>query len=232
MIGELLDALAAEGLAEDTLVVYTTDHGDQLGERGLWWKHTLFEDSVRVPLILRWPGRLPAGVRRHHVANLIDVATTMVDALGGVPLPHGRGRSLVPVARDASADWVDETFVEHCTDVVPPWTGGRAVQQRMVRRGDWKLVYYHGHPPQLFHLASDPHERRDLAGDPRHAGVRDELEQRVLDGWDPAWIASRIRARRDDKSVIERWARSVKPRDAFRWNLTPELNRLDTPEVG
>ena len=60
MIGELLRCLADEGLDENTLVVYTTDHGDQLGERGLWWKHTLYEESVRVPLIVRWPGRASA----------------------------------------------------------------------------------------------------------------------------------------------------------------------------
>jgi choline-sulfatase len=227
MIGDVLDCLEACGLAEDTLVVYTTDHGDQLGERGLWWKHTLYEDSIRVPLILRWPGHLPAGVRRRHVANLTDVAATMIDALGGMALPHGRGRSLLPVARDQGAPWDDETFCEHCTDVVPPWTGGRAVQQRAVVSGTWKLVYHHGHAPQLFDLATDPHERRDLAADPRHRAVRERLTARVLDGWDPAAIAARIRERRRDKEVLEAWARHVRPPDAFRWELLPEHNRLE-----
>ena len=64
MIGEVLRCLEGEGLADDTLIVYTTDHGDQLGERGLWWKHTLYEDSVRVPLLLHWRNRLPTGERR------------------------------------------------------------------------------------------------------------------------------------------------------------------------
>ena len=66
LIGDVLQCLADEGLEDDTLIVYSTDHGDQLGERGLWWKHTLYEDSVRVPLVLCWPGRLPAGERRAH----------------------------------------------------------------------------------------------------------------------------------------------------------------------
>ena len=69
-IGEVLHCLADEGLADDTLIVYTTDHGDQLGERGLWWKHTLYEDSVRVPLILRWPGRA-AGRRAARAGRAI-----------------------------------------------------------------------------------------------------------------------------------------------------------------
>ena len=227
LIGQVLGCLADEGLADDTLVVYTTDHGDQLGERGLWWKHTLYEDSVKVPLLMRWPGRLPAGARRAHVTSLLDVAVTMVDALGGPPLPHASGRSLLNVARDAAADWIDEAFAEHVTDRVPAWTGGRETQQRMIRSGRWKLVAHHGDAPQLFDLDTDPHERRDLAGDPAHAERVAHLLARVLDGWDPAAIQQRIRARRLDKDVIDAWARHVRPSDAFRWTLLPEHNRLD-----
>jgi len=227
LIGDILACLAECGLADDTLVVYTTDHGDQLGERGLWWKHTLFEDSVRVPLIMRWPGRIPAGERRAQVANLIDVAATINDALGGMPLPLGRGRSLLSIVRDARAPWLDETFCEHCTDVVPAWTGGRATQQRMVRSGRFKLVYYHGDAPQLFDLDDDPYERHDLSRDPQHAATCDALLARVLDGWNPDVIAARIRARREEKNVIDRWAQHVRPHDAFRWTLLPEHNRLE-----
>jgi choline-sulfatase len=227
MIGEVLRCLADGGLADDTLVVYTTDHGDQLGERGLWWKHTLYEDSVGVPLILAWPGRLPRGERRAQVVDLLDVAATMVDAMGGPALPFGHGRSLLGVARDPRVAWVDEAFSEHCTDTVPAWTGGLATQQRMVRSGPWKLVYTHGHAPQLFDLARDPHERHDLAGDAKHAAVRERLTARVLDGWDPGRVAARIAERRRDKEVIGAWARHVRPPDEFRWTLLPEHNRLD-----
>jgi len=227
LIGQILECLAQEGLDDDTLLVYSTDHGDQLGERGLWWKHTLYEDSVKVPLILRWRGELPAGERRPHVSNLIDVAATMADALGAPPLPHGHGRSLLGVARDARSAWQDETFVEHCTDSVPAWTGGREAQQRMIRSGRFKLVYYHGAAPQLYDLETDPHERNDLAGDPAHAATRERLRAQVLDGWDPDAIAARIRARRLDKNILDAWARQVRPPDEFRWDLKPEHNRLD-----
>jgi choline-sulfatase len=227
LIGEVLRCLESEGLADDTLIVYTTDHGDQLGERGLWWKHTLYEDSVRVPLILNWRDRLPAGERRAQVSDLLDVAATMIDALDGPALPHGRGRSLLPVARGQSAAWNDEAFSEHCTDVVPAWTGGRATQQRMVRSGAWKLIYTHGEAPQLFDLASDPHERHDLAGDPARRDTRERLLARVLDDWDPEAVARRIAERRRDKEIVGAWARNVRPADAFRWNLLPEHNRLE-----
>jgi choline-sulfatase len=227
MIGEILQCLTDCGLADNTLVIYTTDHGDQLGERGLWWKHTLYEESIRVPTIMRWPARFPAGVRRSQVANLIDVAATMVEGLGGAKLPHGQGRSLLGIARGVESEWNDETFCEHCTDVVPAWTGGRSTQQRMIRAGNWKLIYHRGDAPQLFDLAADPHERCNLAGDDRHAEVRERLMARVLDQWDPAVIAARIHARRLDKNVVDGWARKVLPRDEFRWEMLPEQNRLE-----
>jgi choline-sulfatase len=227
LIGDVLRCLDDANLADDTLVVYTTDHGDQLGERGLWWKHTLYEDSVRVPLVVRWPGRLRAGERRDHVVDLLDVAATMAAALGGPALPFGHGRDLLPIARDPHVPWLNEVFSEHCTDTVPAWTGGQSVQQRMVRSGDWKLVYSHGYAPQLFDLAHDPDERHDLASEPRHAATRDALLERVLEGWDPARIATRIAERRREKNILDAWARSVRPNDDFRWQLLPEHNRLE-----
>jgi len=87
MIQQILDRLEANGLADNTLVVYASDHGDQLGERGLWWKQTFHEQSIKVPLIMRWAGRLPAGERRGQVVNLLDLASTMLDAAGAPPLP-------------------------------------------------------------------------------------------------------------------------------------------------
>ncbi len=227
MIGQILTTLDRLGLAENTLIVYTSDHGDQLGERGLWWKHTFYEESVSVPLILSWPGQLPATARRPHVVNLIDLTATVLDALGAAPLPHAQGKSFLEVARDASAPWDDETFSEYCTDEVPAWTGGQAVRQRMIRSGRWKLVYYHGYRPQLFDLERDPRELVDLAEDSGHREIRDRLEARLLADWDPDAIATRMRERRLDKDVIGAWARSVLPTDQYRWQIKPEQNRID-----
>jgi N-acetylglucosamine-6-sulfatase len=187
----------------------------------------LYEDSIRVPLVLRWPTHLPAGERRAQVVDLLDVSATMAAALGGPALPYGHGRNLMPVARDPRTPWVDEVFSEHCTDTGPAWTGGQSTQQRMIRSGDWKLIYSHGHPVQLFDLAKDPHERCDLAADRQHATVRNLLRARVLHQWDPDRIAARIAQRRREKDVLDAWARNVRPDDEFRWTLVPEQNRLD-----
>lgn len=227
MIGRILAALDESGQADNTLVVYASDHGDQLGERGMWWKHTFYDESARVPLILRWPGRLPRGERRAQIVNLIDLTATMLDAMGAPPLPNADGRSFLGVAADPTAPWLDETFSEYCTDRVPDWTGGMAVQQRMIRRGRWKLIHYHGERPQLFDLHDDPHELCDLALAPRHAVLRDQLMARVTARWDGDDIARRMAQRRHDKDVLGAWARETRPPSSYLWKLLPEQNRLD-----
>ena len=127
MIGRILEALESAGLAENTLVLYTSDHGEQVGEHGLWWKQTFYEDSVRVPAVLSWPGRLPEGERCGRVTSSLDLNATMLDALACPPLPHSRGRSLLPLLREpGTAEWEDVAFSEFCLDAAgppDPWRG-------------------------------------------------------------------------------------------------------------
>ncbi|MCY4376873.1 MAG: sulfatase-like hydrolase/transferase, partial [Spirochaetaceae bacterium] len=96
LVGQVFAALDANGLRERCLVVYTSDHGDMLGEHGLWWKHVFYEESIRVPLIVSWPGVVAAGRRCANVVSAVDVAATLADAMGGPPLPGSPGRSLLP----------------------------------------------------------------------------------------------------------------------------------------
>lgn len=227
MIGRILAALDASGMADNTLVVYASDHGDQLGERGLWWKHTFYDESARVPIVMRWPDVLPRGARRAQIVNLIDLTATMLDAMNAPPLPNADGRSFLGVARDGESPWLDETFSEYCTDIVPDWTGGMAVQQRMIRSGRWKLIHYHGYRPQLFDLQNDPHELHDLADDRRHAVLRDQLVARVTASWDGAEVARRMARRRRDKDLLGAWARETQPPSTYLWPVRPEQNRLD-----
>ena len=170
---------------------------------------------------------LPEGERRSQIVNLIDLGPTMLEALGAPALPNAQGRSLLGVAKDAATPWLDETFSEYCTDGMAAWAGTEPVQQRMIRRGRWKLVYYHGHPPQLFDLEEHPAELNDLASDPRHAGIRDALVARVVADWDPEAIAREIAPRVADKRLLQAWARTVNPPESHRWPIRTEDNRLD-----
>jgi choline-sulfatase len=229
MLGEILAALDRNGLSDDTLVVYTSDHGDHVGDRGLWWKHTFFDESLKVPLVMRWPGRLPAGERRAHAVSLIDLGPTMLEALEAPALPNADGRSFLAAVRDASAPWRDEVFAEYCTDPTPAWTGGMAVRQRMIRTARWKLCWYGGYRPQLFDLDADPMEQDDLGESPAHAAVRDGLMARLLAEWDPDEIDRIMRAREADKALIGAWGRATSPPETLRWEIRPVHNYLGLP---
>lgn len=226
LIGEVLETLADLRLADNTLIAYTSDHGDHVGERGLWWKHTFYDESVKVPLVLSWPGVLPEAERRSAVVNLIDLGPTLLDACGAPALPNADGRSFLSVAQDAAAPWRDETFAEYCTDPTPAWTGGMAVRQRMLRTERFKLNYFHGYPPQLFDLRDDPSEQRDLADVPRYAPVRLALLARLLADWDPERVSAAMEARRRDKELIGAWAQAVQPQNTHLWTMAPGSNEL------
>ena len=225
MIGQILEALEANNLAENTLIIYASDHGDMVGEHGLWWKHTFYEESVRVPLIVSWPGAIPPGQRCDRVISALDVNATMIDALGAPALPNSEGRSFLPlIDGSGGADWEDVAFSEYCQYQFCP---GEGCFQRMIRQAAWKLVYYHNQPPQLFNLAEDPDEHTNRAEDPACQSIRRDLTARLLEGWDPEAIAAKLDAQRADNQVLREWGRQVRPPDVIRWDLRPEMNYLD-----
>jgi choline-sulfatase len=226
LVGQILDALHANGLAENTLIVYTSDHGDMQGEHGLWWKHVFYEESVKAPLILAWPGAVPGGQRCDRVVSAVDVTATMLDALGAPALPGTPGRSLLGLVSPLrpTPEWEDIAFSEYCADQYAP---DGETYQRMVRAGPWKLVYYHGMEPQLFNLDEDPGEMVDRAQDAACRAVRDVLTQRVLAGWDPDSIAAALAQKRGEVAVLKGWAQRTQPPSQYQWPLRPEMNRLD-----
>jgi choline-sulfatase len=234
MIGQIVAALRENDLEEHTLIVYMSDHGEQIGEHGLWWKQTFYEDSVKVPAILAWPGRLPEGARCQRITSSLDLNATMIDALGCPALPNSRGRSLLPLLTDPEhAEWDDVAFSEFCQDAAG--AGGpfpeEGIFQRMIRRDKWKLNYYHGQPCQLFDLEADPRELDDLAGDPTHQDTVAKLKAEVLDGWDPEWISARMAALRVERPILAGWGRNVQPPDQCRWTLKPEMDYLDKGQI-
>ena len=183
----ILDRLAALGLADDTVVVFTSDHGEMLGDHELLLKGPLmYEGAVRVPLILRWPGRLPAGERRGDLVEWIDLGATFLGLAGLPPLPASQGRDLLPLARgDAGAEprgWALCEYLNSGHPYDPP------VLLTMLRRGPYKLVVQHGPPAtdrprtgELYDLDDDPNELRNLWDAPEQAVTRIELERLLLD---------------------------------------------------
>lgn len=218
-VGRVLAALEAAGLAETTIVVYLSDHGEHLGERGLWWKSTLYDDSAKVPLVVRGPG-VAAGSTRDAVVNLTDLTATLLDLAGAPRLPGADGRSFSGLLRNRDLPWINRTFCEYVNDGVPPWSGGREVIQRMIRDGRYKYIYHHGHPGQLFDLIDDPQETQDLVTDPAHRAVADQLRGQVLDGWSPESISEILEIRRGELDLLEAWGRATQPDDLIRWKMS------------
>jgi choline-sulfatase len=186
-VGRILDCLDAKGLADDTLVIFTSDHGEMLGDHQLLLKGPmLYEGAVRVPLIMRWPGHLPAGERRPDLVQWLDLNPTFLDAAGLEPLPGSQGQSLLPLARgDEDAQprgWAICEYLNSGHPYDPP------VFLTMLRHDRYKLIVEHGPPAttrprtgELYDLNADPTELRNLWDDPAAADTRIALERMLLD---------------------------------------------------
>ena len=177
-VGRLREALAQRGLATNTVIVFTSDNGFFLGERGLADKWLMYEESIRVPLIVHDP-RLPAARRGATVDAMtlnIDFAPTLLDVAGlGVPREM-QGRSLAPLLRgERPRDWRTEFFYEHHTlpRIIPPSEGVRTERWKYLRWVEAKPVM-----EELYDLAKDGGEERNLAGDAAHAQTLEELRAR------------------------------------------------------
>jgi len=162
-IGKVMDCLADSEAADNTVVIYTADHGENMGEHGLWWKNCVYEHASRVPLIVSWPARWKGGQRRTQACSLVDVVQTVAE-LGGADVPGDwDGDSMVQWLDDSGADWKDLAVSE---DYAHNIASGYA----MIRMGRYKYVYHtpadakHPAERELYDLRSDPGEFNNLAG--------------------------------------------------------------------
>ena len=152
LIGRLLDALEQEGLMESTVFAYASDHGDMAGKFGMWWKCSLYEDSARVPLLMAGPG-FAKGVRVTTPVDLHDMRASLFAAAGATQPGDWIGSPLQSIA---PADATRVAFAEYNGH-------GTRGSGYLIRQGDWKLQYCTRAPHQLFNLAEDPHELRNVA---------------------------------------------------------------------
>ena len=193
-IGEILEVLERGGFGEDTAVVFLSDHGDMLGERGLWFKMSFREGSARVPLTLAAPG-IPAGRIAAPVSTL-DVLPTLAE-LAGVPLgeiaPWTDGESLVPLARGAGGR--GPVAMEYAAE-------GSIAPMVALRDGPWKLVLSQPDPPQLFELDRDPHEARNLAAEPEGAEALARLTAMALARWNLARFDAEVRESQARRLIV------------------------------
>ncbi|MEO1990073.1 MAG: choline-sulfatase [Martelella sp.] len=193
-IGEILEALDSVGFGEDTAIVFVSDHGDMLGERGLWYKMCFYEGSARVPLMVAAPGVEPGLVKTP--ASSIDITPTLADIAGidlGEIAPWVDGESLLPVAAGAARKL--PVRMEYAAE---------ASQAPLVsiREGRFKYNHCELDPPQLFDLEADPHELNNLADDPAHAETAADFAAKVRRFWDMKAYDDEVRESQARRHVV------------------------------
>ncbi|MBB1490489.1 MULTISPECIES: choline-sulfatase [unclassified Paracoccus (in: a-proteobacteria)] len=209
-IGEILGVL--RDTRQEAIIVVLSDHGEMLGERGLWFKMNLFEPSARVPLMIAAPG-MPAG-RVDTPVSTIDVLPTLGE-LAGISLdkiaPWTDGQSLVAVASGAAAQPV---LMEYAAEAsVSPIVG--------IREGRWKYTRCLADPEQLFNLDADPDERANLAADPAHAGTLARLRARAEAQWDLAAYDAEVRQSQARRLIVYEALRNGA---YFPWDYQPLMD--------
>lgn len=179
-VGQVLAALRAHPeVAQNTVILYTSDHGENMAEHSLWWKNCMYDQAARVPLIVSWPARWKGAQRRSLASGHVDLVKTIVDLGGGTTPSDWNGDSLVPWLDDSNHPWKDQACSEYYAKLI-------AHGFAMIRTGKWKYVY-HGKPAedmpaerQLFDMQADPSEFHNLAGNPEHADLIAKLHTRLM----------------------------------------------------
>ena len=211
-LGKMLQALRETGLYDNTVIIFASDHGEMLGERGLWYKMNYFEGAARVPLIIA--GAPHAGAKRVRACvSLADVLPTLVE-LGGGDLPKLLGstidgRSLMPHLNGQGGH--DEVIGEYLAE-------GAIAPMIMIRRGSMKFIHAPGDPVQLYDLAQDPDELRNLAGEPAQRALLEELRAFVAARWDLARLDQEVRESQRRRRLVDHALAKGAPRP---WDFQP-----------
>ena len=176
-LGRLLDYLDSSGLAENTVVIYSSDQGFFLGDHGWYDKRWMYEESLRMPFLVRWPGVIQPGSENRDLVQNLDFAPTFLALAGVAPPPEMQGRSIVPLlSGETPVDWRSSIYYHYyeypAEHMVPRHYGVRTATHKLIhyyQQGEW----------ELFDLQRDPDELRSVHDDPAYAPVRAELEREL-----------------------------------------------------
>lgn len=203
--GRILNRVQAR---ENTVSVYTSDHGEALGERGLWWKSTMYDESCKVPLIIRAPD-LQKGLVDPRICSLMDLSRTLL-GWAETDLPNHKGADL----RD-NHQWSNQCFASYYGGLInidlPP------VCHRMIRSEIYKMVSFGDDDLLLFDMTEDPDELLNLAQSPEHQSVLEDLRNSLHAGWNVDAIRDETKIKSARRNIIRNWVKTTKPAEPMRW---------------
>jgi arylsulfatase A-like enzyme len=177
-VGQLLQALTQSGQLDNTLIIFTSDNGYFHGDHGLGDKRAAYEESLRIPLLVRYPKWIKPGTKITGDILNVDIAPTMLEIAGATPPAGVKGKSIVPLLRGKAKQIREDFYAEYVEEAqfqrIPTW--------HAVRTREWKYVEYKGHPEwtELYHLKADPYETKNLAGEASAAKMRTKLAARLV----------------------------------------------------
>ena len=218
--GQLLQTVDECGMADNTVILFTSDHGDMVGERGLWFKKNLFDPAVRVPMIMRIPGRSPQ--RLDTPVSLLDILPTLT-GIAGIDTVNQEleGQSLLPLLQSKTGTPTHPSvYAEHLD-------GGTVAPRVMLRKGDLKIVHSLAYPTQVYDLTEDPLELNNLADAPDWAATTAALLDEVNNRWDLPALKQQVMNNQRVRQLLSRslsqgqpraWEHYPNPmRDSSRW---------------
>jgi choline-sulfatase len=168
-VGKIWDELEKSGELENTLFIYTSDHGESLGEHGLWLKNNMYDVATRVPLVMAGAG-LPKNINIEAPVAHVDVVATMLEMAGSAAYSKLRGHSLLPVLRGESGNHPDFVYSESHSE-------GNCTGSFMIRKGNWKYIHFTWYDDLLFNVGEDPGEFNNLIDQPDTADIQTELKR-------------------------------------------------------
>ncbi len=198
-VGQLVQALEATQQLDNTVIILTSDHGEMLGERGLWYKMSFFEPSVRVPLIISAPHKFATG-RVSQPVSLVDLLPTLVNLGSDGQAPEFAdvvdGQSLLPLLHGQDKADPPSVYSEILSE-------GALAPCLMIRRGQYKYIYSQPDPEQLYDLATDPHELHNLAGHSDYETIQSAFKAEIFERWNPTELHAAVLTKQRKRRLVQ-----------------------------
>ena len=219
-LGRVIEAVRSNLDMENTILVYSSDHGDNAGEHGLFWKTNFYEGSSRTPVIINSPSIFKSGIRLKKLTSLLDLAPTFIDIGGANPLPRMDGDSLVDNLRNGMEP-EDRSIISILGDI----KGDNP--SAMIRDGQFKLVYHCGYDnPQLFDIFNDPKENEDLSLDEKYSDTVKILTKKLLNKWNPDEAMENLKASKEHYEILKTWINRIGWEPIFEYDGKDEYNYI------